>query len=443
MSSLELGSDSIFGSLIGLIGVRLDFWFSKSARTLVSAGSALTLLGGAACTPRTAPGTAASAAAGHWVAVWQGPPQLTEPRNLPPAPGLAGSTLRQTIRVSLAGSQWRFRVSNEFGDGPLAISAMRIAHGVAGRDSVNAASDVAVTFRGRAGITIAAGQAATSDVVTFDATAFSDLAVSMYVSAAPAGVTGHPGSRTTSYLVAGNHVSDWMLPTASKTEHWYLLSRADVSAPASAAAVVVLGNSIADGRGSGTDKNDRWPDNLARRLRANTATRNVSVLNAGIGGNSVVRGGLGPPALQRFERDVLDQPSIRWLIVSEGVNDIGGSRPDSAAFLSQQLIAAYKDMIARAHARGLTVYGATILPFGGSFYWSAEHEQVRQTVNAWIRGSRDFDAVIDFDRAVRDPTDWSRLRSDLDGGDHLHPNETGYRAMADFVDLARFVPGGR
>jgi lysophospholipase L1-like esterase len=435
MSILELGSDSIFGSLIG---VRLDFRFSKSVRPFVSAAAALTLLGGAACTRRTAPRTGPSPAAGHWVAAWQGPPQLTEPRNLPPAPGLAGSTLRQTIRVSLTGSQWRFRVSNEFGDGPLAILSIHVARGALGRDSIDAPSDVAVTFGGRAAITIAAGQAATSDVVTFDATAFSDLAVSMYVTAAPPGVTGHPGSRTTSYLVAGNHVSDRTLATASKTEHWYLLSRADVSAPASAAAVVVLGNSIADGRGSGTDKNDRWPDNLARRLRTSAATRNVSVLNAGIGGNAVVRGGLGPPALQRFQRDVLDQPSVRWLIISEGVNDIGGSRPDSAASVARQLIAAYENMISRAHARGLRVYGATILPFGRSFYSSPEHESVRQTVNTWIRTSHSLDAVIDFDGAMRDPGAPTQLRPDVDSGDHLHPNEKGYRVMAGVIDLAHF-----
>ena len=158
----------------------------------------------------------------------------------------------------------------------------------------------------------------------------------------------------------------------------------------------------------------------------------------GIGGNAVVRGGLGPPALQRFQRDVLDQPGVRWLIVSEGVNDIGGSRPDSAVTVAQQLIAAFKDMISRAHARGLRVYGATILPFGRSFYSTPEHEAARQTVNAWIRTSHAFDAVIDFDSAMRDSVDPKRLRSDADSGDHLHPNENGYRLMAAAIDPALF-----
>ena len=435
-----------------LIGVRLDFQFykhhfaarrgisrfqfSKSSLTPIRVCGAAAALGlASACLARR---PAPPAAAGQWVAAWQGSPQLTEPRNLPPAPGLTGSTLRQTIRVSLGGAQWRFRVSNEFGDAPLTISAIHVARGAAGRDSIDAPSDVALKFGGRASVSLAPGQAVTSDPATFTADALSDLAVSMYVVMAPPGVTGHPGSRTTSYLVAGNHVTDRTLPSASKTEHWYLLDRADVIAPRTAAAVVVLGNSIADGRGSGTDKNDRWPDDLALRLRAAAATRDVAVLNAGIGGNAVVRGGLGPPALQRFQRDVLDQPGVRWLIVSEGVNDIGGSRPDSAAAVAEHLIAAFKDMISRAHARGLRVYGATILPFGRSFYASAEHEGARQTVNGWIRTSRAFDAVIDFDSAMRDPANPAQLRSDADSGDHLHPNEHGYRLMAAAIDPALF-----
>ena len=412
------------------------FEFYKSSLTPIRVLGAAAAVGLAAgCRPsRPAP----PAAAGQWVAAWQGAPQLTEPRNLPPAPGLGGSTLRQTIRVSLGGAQWRFRVSNEFGDAPLTISAIHVAHGAAGRDSIDVASDVVVTFGGRPSVSLAPGEAVTSDPTAMNAGALSDLAVSMYVATAPPGVTGHPGSRTTSYLVAGNHVTDRVLPSASTAEHWYLLSRADVIAPSGAAAVVVLGNSIADGRGSGTDKNDRWPDELALRLRATPATRNVAVLNAGIGGNAVVRGGLGPPALQRFQRDVLDQPGVRWLIVSEGVNDIGGSRPDSAVTVAQQLIAAFKDMISRAHARGLRVYGATILPFGRSFYSTPEHEAARQTVNAWIRTSHAFDAVIDFDSAMRDSVDPKRLRSDADSGDHLHPNENGYRLMAAAIDQALF-----
>jgi lysophospholipase L1-like esterase len=204
--------------------------------------------------------------------------------------------------------------------------------------------------------------------------------------------------------------------------------------------VVTLGNSITDGRGSGTNRNNRWPDNLARRLQTEPRTKHVAVLNAGIGGNAVVAGGLGPTALARLERDVLDAPGARWVIVLEGVNDIGAARePGSATTVAQNLIAAYRKIIDRVHARGLRVYGATLPPFGGSQYDGEEREAARQTVNRWIRSSGAFDAVIDFDAALRDPAQPSRLLPSLDMGDHLHPNEEGYRVMADAIDLTLFI----
>src|SRR5213078_4331869 len=226
--------------------------------------------------------------------------------------------------------------------------------------------------------------------------------------AAPADVTGHPGSRTTSFLQAGQWVSAAELPDAATTDHWYLIAGLDVVADG--AAVVTLGNSITDGRGSGTDRNDRWPDNLAGRLQSDPRTRHVAVLNAGIGGNAVLTGGLGPTALSRLDRDVLDQQGARWVILLEGVNDIGGARePGRAATVAQNLLAAYRDIIARAHDRGLRVYGATIPPFGGSQYDGDDREAARQRVNHWIRETGAFDAVIDFDAVLRDPAQPSRL----------------------------------
>ncbi len=253
----------------------------------------------------------------------------------------------------------------------------------------------------------------------------------------PATVTGHPGSRTTSYLQAGDSVSASDLPEAAKTEHWSILTGIDVAAKNSGAAIVALGDSITDGRGSGTDKNDRWPDNLARRLQADKNTADLAVLNEGIGGNCILHGGLGPTALSRFSRDVLDQSGVRWLIVLEGVNDIGGSRGTNSP-VAQNLIAAYEKFIVQAHAHHLRVYGATITPFGGSFYDSPAHEAARETVNDWIRTSGKFDAVIDFDGAVRDPKNPMHLSPLADSGDHLHPNEGGYRIMADAIDLKLF-----
>lgn len=338
----------------------------------------------------------------------------------------------------MGGSRWRVRLSNEFGDGPLTIAAAHIARAM-GADTIDPASDIELSFGGRARVTIPQGSAVESDPVSFTASPFTDLALSFYVSDMPAGVTGHPGSRTTSYLLAGNHVTARSLPGATAVDRWYILSRVDVVGSTDAAAVVVLGNSIADGRGSGTNKNNRWPDNLARRLQGDPRAARVSVLNAGIGGNAVLRGGLGPTALARLDRDVLAQPGVRWLIVSIGVNDIGGARDAAAAAATaRELIDAYREIVRRAKARGIRVYGATILPFGGSFYDSPEREAARRKVNDWIRTSGEFDSVIDFDRALRDAINPASLQPVADDGDHLHPNEHGYRMMAEAVDIALF-----
>jgi len=405
-------------------------------QALLTAGLALAVASASGCALRA---VGSSDQGTQWLGTWAAAPQLTEPRNLPPAPGLTGSTLRQWIRVSVGGSRWRVRLSNEFGDGPLIIAAVHIAR-AAGGDTIDRASDVAVLFHGRASLTIPPGSAAISDPVVISGAPLSNLAVTIHITAAPAAVTGHPGSRTTSYLLSGGHVAAHTLEGATRVEHWYILSGVEVVASAESRAVVVLGNSIADGRGSGTDENNRWPDNLARRLQSDARTARVSVLNAGIGGNAVLRGGLGPTALARLDRDVLSQAGAGWLIVSEGVNDIGAARgADASAQVARELIDAYREIIRRAKARRFRVYGATILPFGGSFYDSPEHEAARGAVNEWIRESGEFDGVIDFDAALCDPLDPTRLRPDADGGDHLHPNELGYRMMADAIDLALFT----
>ncbi len=359
---------------------------------------------------------------------------------MPPAPGLSGNTLRQLIRPSLGGARWRFRFSNEFGNGPMIIDAVHVARAGAVRAGIDPSTDRALRFDGRSSVTIAAGRSALSDPADFAVEPFSDVAITIHFVRAPSGLTGHPGSRTTSFVARGDQVGSARLGDTTPVVHWYAISGAETISDARGA-VVVLGNSIADGRGSGTDKNDRWPDNLARRLAASDGRAGVAVLNAGIGGNAIVRGGLGPTALSRFARDVLSQRGVRWVIISEGVNDIGGARgADSAASIARQLIAAYGDMIRRAHAKGIRMYGATILPFGGSQYSSPEHEAARATVNAWIRDSGAFDGILDFDKTMRDPADATRLRGDGDSGDHLHPNEAGYRLMANAVDLSLFVP---
>lgn len=373
----------------------------------------------------------------HWVGTWGCSPQLTERRNLPPPPGLTSNTLRQIVQVSIGGKRLRVHFSNAFGTSPVTINAAHIALS-AGDSAIKTDSDEALTFNGKPSVTILPGESILSDDFDFDLAPLSDVAVTIYFGDTSHDVTGHPGSRTTSYLQTGGSVSAADLPAATKTEHWYMLTGIDVEAKDSSAAIVTLGDSITDGRGSGTDKNDRWPDDLARRLQADKDTADIAVLNEGIGGNCVLRGGLGPTARSRFDRDVLDQNGARWLIVFEGVNDIGGSRGTNSP-VAQNLIAAFQKFIDQAHAKNIRVYGATITPFGRSFYDSPAHEAAREEVNHWIRTSGKFDAVIDFDAAVRDPDHPNRLLPTVDSGDHLHPNEAGYKIMAGAIDLKLFV----
>lgn len=380
-----------------------------------------------------------TASAEGWVGTWATSPQLTEPANLPPAPGLSNNTLRQVVRVSVGGTRLRAKFSNEFGISPVSLEAVRLAPSTGG-SAIDSAAARTLTFGGSGSVTIEPGQTVWSDPFAFALRALSDVAITIRFGATSPAVTGHPGSRTTSYIQPGDAVAAAALPKAVTTDHWYIINALDVAGGDSLAAVVTLGNSITDGRGSGTNRQNRWPDELSRRLRADPRTAHVAVLNHGIGGNCVLRACLGPSAMVRFERDVLEQSGVKWLIVLEGINDIGGARGDSAAAaVTRNLIAAYRQMIERAHARGIKVYGATLLPFGTSFYDSPEREAARAAVNRWIRTSGEFDAVIDLEAALRDPANPTRLRPEADTGDHLHPNETGHRLMAEAIDLALFA----
>ncbi len=369
-----------------------------------------------------------------WVGTWSTAPQLVETNNNPPSPGLSNNTLRQIVRVSIGGDTLRLRFSNEFSTKPVTMNSVHIAISNGG-GTIDTATDKALFFSGSPNVTMEAGKAVTSDPFQFGLPPRADIAITIYFGATSPDVTGHPGSRTTSYLITGNAVTRADCAGAVTTDHWYVINTIDVKAPDSAAAVVILGNSITDGRGSGTNKQNRWPDELARRFQENPATRLVAVLNQGIGGNCVLSGGLGPTALSRFERDVLNQSGVRWLIIFEGINDIG----NGALGIGNQLIDAYKQMIVNAHSRGIFVYGATLLPMKGSFYYSTAREAERQIVNDWIRNSGFFDGVIDLDRALRNPADTLSLLPEADSGDHLHPNEIGHRLIAEAVDLNLFI----
>src|SRR5438105_11428304 len=330
----------------------------------IAAARALTLTLALAAAVACAPASATPRQ--QWVGTWTAAQQLVEPRNMPPAPGLSGSTLRQLIHTSVGGSTLRVRLANTFGDGPLAVTAAHVARSLGG-SAIEVASDRALTFAGADSVRIAPGAAVTSDPLDYAVPALGDLVVTIEIATAPGAATGHPGSRTTSYLRVGRWASAPELAEAATTDHWYVLAGLDVVG--NDLAVVALGNSITDGRGSGTNLNDRWPDNLARRLQADARTRHVAVLNAGIGGNTVLAGGLGPTALARLDRDVLAQQGVRWVMLLEGLNDIGGARDSRrAAAVARELPLAYREIVDRVHARGLRIYGATITPFGGSHY---------------------------------------------------------------------------
>ena len=383
------------------------------------------------------------AADGHWVTTWGCGPQLTEPGNLPPVP-LANSTLRQFVHTTLGGKQVRVRFSNAYGTSAVDINSAHIALssglGSGGNGNINIATDKPLTFQGAPATVIPAGQVMLSDPIAFDLPALTNLAVSIYfgnISATT--INGHPGSRTTSFIVSSNAVSTASLPGASTTQHWYIITGMDVLADSASKAVITLGDSITDGRGSTTDGNDRWPDDLARRLNTNAPTALLSVVNMGIGGGGIF-GGLGPAAVNRFDRDVLNQSGARWLIVFEGVNDIGGASDAGSPALTTNLINAYTTFANKTHARNMLAYGATITPFGGNGYYSTAHEATRQAVNAWFRTNTVYDGVIDFDAVVRDPVTLTNMLSTYNSGDSLHLNPTGYRAMADAINLTLFNP---
>ena len=408
----------------------------------------------AAAAVATSPVVARTGPAGppEWVHTWTAMPQLTEPHNMPPEPftqdGLvmADATLRQTVHTSVGGGKVRLRFSNAFGGTALPITAVSVAKPVGGRAGVSAVEPGSVrrvTFAGKPSTVVPVGAQVVSDPVDFPVAAQENVTVTAYLADGQASeeITSHPGSRTTSHLVAGNHVTAADLPGATPTNHWYFLSGIEVwTRPSSA--VAVLGDSLTDGRGSTTNGNNRWPDRLLARLQSHRSTSDIAVLNQGAGGNRVLNDGLGPSALARFDRDILATTGVEWLIVFEGVNDIGTAEASEAAQkqVADDLIAAYEQLVVRAHAQGIRVYGATLLPFGGHGYDdpAGHRESARQHVNHWIRTSGTFDAVIDLDRAVRDPGNPRTLLPAYDDGDHLHLNPTGYQAIADAVPTHLF-----
>lgn len=384
---------------------------------------------------------AACAKTPDWVATWATALQVAEPHNIPPEPGLAGNSFRQIVQVSIGGSQLRLHLSNRFNETPTEILGVEIARAQtmgASPETVPGTS-VALTFDGSRGVTMAPGAEAVSDPVRFPLEDRDNLAITIHYGAvAPMPLTSHPGSRTTSYIALGD-TQDFSAP-AAKTAHWYTISSIDVVPRRESAAIAVLGDSITDGRGTTTDGQDRWTDQLSRSLLQDPRTRHLSVLNFGLGGNCILQGGLGPTGRSRYERDLFGHPGVKYIILFEGTNDLGGSRDGLAT--AGQIQAVYRDIIRQAHERGIKVIGATVTSAVGSFYdrdGTGEHEKGRQALNAWIRGGGEFDGVIDFDAITAGPDDPARINpAFLFENDWLHLNAAGYELMGSSIDHALF-----
>ncbi len=376
--------------------------------------------------------------ASYWVGTWGTAPQLVETRNMPPEPGLSENSLRQVVRVSLGGTTIRLKFTNEFSTDPVTMKSVQIAASTGGH-SIDVSTNKELKFNGNSEITMNPGEAVISDPITFDLAPRMDVAITIYYGQTSETVSGHPGSRTTSFLLPGNVTSNTDFSEAIEVERWYNINRIDVMSNHPAASVAILGNSITDGRGSVTDQQNRWPDILSERLLQNPATQHIGVLNMGIGGNAVLAGGLGPTGMSRYERDILNQPGVRWAIIFHGVNDIGSvSSAEAATKRTEDLIAAYKQMITLARQKNIKVYGGTIVPFKGNSYYNEFSEQSRVAVNDWIRNSGWFDAVIDFEKALSSPDDPASQVSTYQN-DGLHPDAAGYKTMGELVDLNLFM----
>lgn len=384
----------------------------------------------------------------HWVATWTASPAP----QLPPAEMRAArlefdnQTLRQIVHVTLGGSSVRVRLSNAYGKQKVEIAAAKIALRGEG-SSITAGSSRALTFGGRTSVTIPTDAVVVSDPVSLQVPNSADLAISLHLPKAVTAAGVHYAALQTSYIGAGDQTEAASIADAATITSWAFLTGVDVMAPERAATVVAFGDSITDGARSTVDANKRWPNILANRLQARR--KRLAVVDAGIGGNRILHDAasnmrFGVNALARFDRDVLAQPGVKYVIVLEGINDLGhagSSAPESETVSAEDIIAGLKQMIERAHQKGIKIFGGTLTPFEGTpfkGYYTAEKEAKRKAVNEWIRTGRAFDGYVDFEKAVRDPDKPGMMKAAYDGGDHLHPGDAGYTAMGEAVDLKLF-----
>jgi lysophospholipase L1-like esterase len=397
------------------------------------------LAGAASCLPAAA-SAAPAAPQAHWIATWAA---VMQPAPGPVAQHFERQTLRLIVHTSAGGSQVRVRIANTYGDTPLVIGESHVARALAGA-SIAPGTDRALRFGGRRSVTIAPHATVVSDPVALDVPALADLAVSLYLPGPTAARTWHLLALQTSYVSApGNATAAAQLPGAKAIESWPFLAGVDVAAPPQARTVVAFGDSTVDGDGSTEHANHRWPDRLAARLNGTPGRLPVGVVNEGVIGVRLLRDApaqapIGPSGLARFERDALSQPGAGVVIVKLGINDLGqpGSAVPAAELpTAEALEAGFRDLAVRAHARGLRVIGSTLSPFEDTpdvpGFYTPEKEALRVAVNDWLRRTPVFDAVLDADQLLRDPQHPARLLPAYDSGDHLHPNDAGYQAIAD------------
>jgi lysophospholipase L1-like esterase len=386
-----------------------------------------------------------AAAANHWVGTWAASPYAA-PNRIDPAGnpqfGSADTTFREIVHISLGGSAARIVLSNEFGLDSLTIGAAQIALS-AGANEIDSASTSALTFGGRPTIAIPPGALAVSDPVNLKLAPFADVAVSLFLPAQSIQqISQHGFADQTNYVAEGNVVGAKILDSPKEIYSWPFLKGVDVETSDKAASIVTFGDSITDGAHSTRNANARWPDILARRLQANKKTAELGVLNEGIGGNRILHDNTGPSALARFDRDVLAQAGVKYLVIMESINDIGHATDPAKPYdvvTAEDLIAGLSQLATRAHTHGIKVIGATLTPFVGAKYQSPAGEAMRQAINQWIRTTNQLDGVIDFDKVTTDLTHPGIFLPLDDSGDHLHPGDAGYKAMGESIDLNLFT----
>lgn len=375
--------------------------------------------------------------ADHWVCTWAASPMAGTW-----ADEFQNQTLRMIVHVSLGGNRIRVQLSNAFGTHSLTIGSVHVGIQQKG-DAIEPGSDRALTFGGSPSITVPSGAPEFSDPVDLNVAPSSNLVVSIYLPEKTEPATYHQLALHTTYISGpGDFAAMENMQARWTTSSYYWLSAVDVEADPRSSGIVTLGDSITDGFASSIDGNNQWPSQLAARLQADPATADLAVANEGIGGNRILHDVIGPNALERLDRDVLARDGVKYMIMLESINDLGWPHQPGAhqsqEVTAPQLIAGLQQIIGRAHAHGIKVFGATLTPYQGANYYSDEGEAKRETINRWIRTSGGFDGVIDFDAAVRDPSSPRRFLPSYDSGDHLHPNDAGYKAMADAINLSLF-----